>query len=170
MRNWLGIRVSWTQTWTLPPDQWVVENSSAPNRPQKFNKLCGVWILFRTPKLRTVVCRYQPSSTGLTWILSWKGITEILWHPSSTLNTKRSVKADCVHLGKIRSLASLALWVTGICKIRLHPYIVTVTNNVQLCTIICNNVQYLTTFTLKNCSTKTFTFKKINYCLVLHTW
>ena len=31
----------------------------------KFNKLCGVWILFRTPKLRTAVRVYQPSSTRL---------------------------------------------------------------------------------------------------------
>ena len=31
----------------------------------KFNKLCGVWILLRTPKLRTAVSQYQPSSTRL---------------------------------------------------------------------------------------------------------
>ena len=40
----------------------------------KFNKLCGVWILFRTPKLRTPARVYQPSSIGLihetlTWSL-----------------------------------------------------------------------------------------------------
>ena len=30
----------------------------------KFNKLCGVWILFRTPKLRTAVSRYG----SLVWL------------------------------------------------------------------------------------------------------
>ena len=47
------------------------------NPPKKVNKLCGVWILFRTPKLRTVVTSYQPSFTRLVytilhvWLL-WK--------------------------------------------------------------------------------------------------
>ena len=36
---------SWTQTWTLPPDQRVVKVLSAL-KPQ--NNLCGIWVLFRS--------------------------------------------------------------------------------------------------------------------------
>ena len=56
-----------TQTWTLYPDQLVVKVVTAPNSK---NNLCGVWILFcplKTPKLRTAVSRYQPSSPRLMW-------------------------------------------------------------------------------------------------------
>ena len=37
----------WTQTWTLQPDQLVVKVLSAPKSQ---NKVCGVWILFRSVK------------------------------------------------------------------------------------------------------------------------
>ena len=53
---------NWTQTWTLPPDQLVGKVLSAS---WPVDKLCWVWILFKTPKLRTAVSRYQPSSTRL---------------------------------------------------------------------------------------------------------
>ena len=51
-----------------PPDQWVLEVLSAPKPPNKVQWICGVWILFRRPELRTAVSRYQPSSTRLTKI------------------------------------------------------------------------------------------------------
>ena len=46
LREWLpdGAR-TWTQTWTLPPDQRIVKVLSAPKSQ---NKLCGVWIIFRS--------------------------------------------------------------------------------------------------------------------------
>ena len=51
--------------YSMPPDQRVVEFYLLQNPRIKFNKPCGVWILFGTPKLRTAVSWYQPSSTRL---------------------------------------------------------------------------------------------------------
>ena len=40
------------KTWTLPPDQWIVEVFSAPKppAPKQFNKLCWVWIVLERQK------------------------------------------------------------------------------------------------------------------------
>ena len=45
--SWPAGARTWTQTWTLSPDQLDVKILSA-QKPQ--NKLCGVWILFRSVK------------------------------------------------------------------------------------------------------------------------
>ena len=47
-RGLAGVR-TWTQTWTLPPDQRVVKVLSAL---MSQNKVCGVWILFRSCQKR----------------------------------------------------------------------------------------------------------------------
>ena len=57
-RHWSAGAWTWTLTWTLPPHQRVVEVLSALKPQKKFNKLCGVWNLFRTPNLRTAVSHY----------------------------------------------------------------------------------------------------------------
>ena len=108
--HWSAGAWTWTQTWTLPPDQWVVEVLSAL-KPQ--NKVRGAWILFRTPKLRTVVGHYQPSSTGLLrWERasiaaafqvcqtnelnkSWNQIFLIISKPVSLTNLQTAAGARC---------------------------------------------------------------------------
>ena len=61
--RWPAGAWTWTQTWTVPPDQRVVKVLSAP-KPQ--NKLCGVSILFRSIKNAEIedICprQYQPLS------------------------------------------------------------------------------------------------------------
>ena len=72
--HWSAGAWTWTQTWTLPPDQWVVEVLSAP-KPQKNVQINCVEFFFEFFLerqnwgliLRTAVSRYQPSPTGLSW-------------------------------------------------------------------------------------------------------
>ena len=70
----------------------------------KFNKLCWVWILFRTPKLRTAVSWYQPSPTRLLWGSLGPDLLFALYQ-SSGLNSNCKLKftkvlADCVCQGQ----------------------------------------------------------------------
>ena len=57
--RWPAAAWTWTQTWTLAPDQPVVKVLSAQ---KSLNKLCGVWFLLRPikmQKLRTAVNWFQ---------------------------------------------------------------------------------------------------------------
>ena len=57
--QWQAVAQPWTQTWTLPPDQQVVEFFKFYAQ-KSANQLCGVWIHFKMPKLRTVVSYPHP--------------------------------------------------------------------------------------------------------------
>ena len=61
----------WTQTWTLPPDQWVVYVLSTPKSQ---NKLCWVWILFKSVENTKIDYSSQLTPTRLMHTTSM-----ILW-------------------------------------------------------------------------------------------
>ena len=80
----------------------------------KFNKLCWVWILFRTPKLRTAVSWYQPSPTRLLWGSLGPDLLFALYQ-SSGLNSNCKLKftkvlADLCLPGTRQDFSS---WLTG---------------------------------------------------------
>ena len=71
----------WTQSWALHTDQRVVLKVSSA--PKSLNKLCGVCLgPLKTPKLRTAVSRFQPSSHRYTAFedLSYISIYNVLYN------------------------------------------------------------------------------------------
>ena len=87
--SWPAGARTWTQTWTLPPDQWVVEVFFPAPKPQ--NNLCGLWILFRSVENTEIEYRCESnSSTRLLRIRIGMCCIDMYW---STIRVDLDIEA-----------------------------------------------------------------------------
>ena len=89
--RWSAGAQTWTQTWTLPPDQRVVKILS-PQKSQ--HELCGVWVLFKSVPdakfepsevtfLRLMLALFSPAKSVLLHVL------KTIWHRTTILQMVR---------------------------------------------------------------------------------